>query len=359
VTPAELFEALIAEPREAGTPGAARARTLLAEHLRGLGYAVREQPFSFQPAALLALPLLGAGLGWLTLLQVPLLLLGRLPGALAPLTWFGGCAALGLLAWGIGTGIEVPGAERREDANLIATRGAAAVRCWIVAHVDTKAQGHSMAGRLVAVWLVLGALLTLSVLVVWRAARGDALPVWAVAAGAGLSLAAGALAGRGRLRGASPGARDNGTGLLAALVAAGAAQGEGLGFVFTGAEEFGLVGARAFIGAEAAGAVEVLNLDTLTDQGRLYLVAHDDRGVELARRLLPTLLRVAPEVRIRRLPIGILTDSLPFSRAGCPAVTLSRLTWADLRRLHTARDTGEELGISTALTLGLILADLR
>src|SRR5690606_25995862 len=97
VTPLELYQALIAEPREAGTPGAERARTLLTEHLSSRGYDVLEQRFLFQPAALNAFPLLGAGLGWLMLLEIPLLLLGGLPGGLAPLIWFTGALALGLL----------------------------------------------------------------------------------------------------------------------------------------------------------------------------------------------------------------------------------------------------------------------
>lgn len=220
MTALEVFAALVAAPREAGTEGTARARDLLARHFRELGCAVREQHFRFQPAALNAFPLLGAGLGWLTLLQIPLLMLATPAGWLAPLVWFGGAAALGMLAWGIGSGVEVPGAEAREDANLVVTRGEAPVARWVVAHVDTKAQGHSMAGRLVALWVLLLAVAVLSGLTTWRALRGRELPGWVVAAGVGAALPASLLVGRGRLRGATVGARDNGTGLLAALTLA-------------------------------------------------------------------------------------------------------------------------------------------
>lgn len=359
MTPLELYQALIAEPREAGTPGAERARALLTEHFTGRGYEVLEQRFLFQPAALNAFPLLGAGLGWLMLLEIPLLLLGGLPGGLAPLVWFMGALALGLLAWGIGTGVEVPGAERREDANLVVTRGMTPVRRWIMAHVDTKAQGHSLAGRLVAVWVLLAAALALSLLTPWRAVRGDALPGWAVGAAAGLSVAAGFLASRGRLRGQTVGARDNGTGLLAALTAAEEGPKEGVGYLFTGAEEFGLVGARALQRGGHAAACDVINLDTITDRGRLYLVAHDRRGVALAEALRPSLSAGGEAPMVRRLPVGILTDSLPFARSGRPAVTVSRLDWSDLGRLHTPRDTGEDLGLETALRVGRALAGLR
>ena len=356
----ELFSALIALPREAGTPATTAARGLLIGHLTSLGYDVRELRFNFQPSALNAFPLLGAGLGWLTLLEIPLLLIGTLPGLLAPLVWCAGALALGVLAWGIGTGIEVPGAERREDANIVATRGDGPVRRWIVAHVDTKAQGHSMAGRLAAVWVIIVAGLLMTTLSLWRAARGAPTPAAPVAAAAGRSLAAGVLAGRGRLRGTSPGARDNGTGLLAALLAAEGTRDEGVGFLFTGAEEFGMVGVRAFLRGEGTlGAADVLNLDTLTDRGALYLVAHDSRGRTLAEELLPALRHAAPRVVVRRLPIGIMTDSLPVARAGSRALTIARLDWSDLQRLHTSRDTTEELGLDTAEAVGRALGALE
>lgn len=359
MTARELFSALIALPREAGTPAATTARGLLIRHLTELGYDVRELRFNFQPSALNAFPLLGAGLGWLTLLEIPLLLLGNLPGLLALFIWCAGAIALGLLAWGIGTGIEVPGAERREDANIVATRGAGPVQRWIIAHVDTKAQGHSMAGRLTAAWVIILTGLLMTTLTLWRAARGAPIPAAAVAAAAGLSLAAGVLAGRGRLRGTSPGARDNGTGLLAALLAAEGTR-EGVGFLFTGAEEFGMVGMRAFLRDQGTlGAAEVLNLDTLTDRGALYLVAHDTRGRTLAEELLPAFRGAAPRVVVRRLPLGIMTDSLPVARAGSRVVTIARLDWSDLQRLHTPRDTAEELGLETAEAVGRAIGALE
>jgi Peptidase family M28 len=268
-----------------------------------------------------------------------------------------GATALGVLAWGIGTGVEVPGAERREDANLIATRGAAPVRRWIVAHVDTKAQGHSMAGRLVSIWTLVVALTGLTLLAGTRAVTGAPLPTIPVAAVAGLALAAGALAARGRPRGTSAGARDNGTGVLAALTAAGLIHDPEIGFLLTGAEEFGLVGARAAVRSGALGHdAEVINLDTLDQEGPLYLVYHDSQGAGLARRLHPLLGSVVPRTVSRRLPLGILTDSLPLARAGMAAVTLSRLNWTTLRLMHTPQDLSQGLDTLTAEAVGRALA---
>ncbi|MDZ4863417.1 MAG: M28 family peptidase [Gemmatimonadota bacterium] len=346
-------------PREAGTPGAAVARAVLTAQLQSFGYTVREQRFPFQPAALNAFPLLGAGLGWLTLLLLPLLAFPTVPRATALIVWLGGATALVLLAWGIGTGVHVAGAERREDANLIVTRGAEPVRRWIVAHLDTKAQRHSMAGRLVAVWVLVLAALVISGATVWRALRGP-LPPTPLAALAGLSLAAGALAARGRLRGLSPGASDNTSGVVAALVAAEGGLGGHTGLLFTGAEEFGLVGARAFVADQGSlTGTEIINLDTLTDEGPLYVVAHNREGLALARALAPALAGVAPRIVVRHLPLGILTDSLPLARAGGRAVTLSRLDWGVLRRLHTPRDTVGALSLATAEAVGCRLAELR
>ncbi|HXE57608.1 MAG TPA: hypothetical protein VNK43_06370, partial [Gemmatimonadales bacterium] len=208
---AELAAELLAHPREAGTPEAARVRTLVSHRLRALGYVVEEQPFVFSPASLYAFPVLGAGLGWLALVLLPLLAAPAPPRWAAIAVWMAGLLALGMIVCGLGVGWAPPGSPARQDANLIATRGPGVVRRWIVAHADTKAQGHSMAGRLVAVWIVTLAVAVETALAVAR--LGGPVPIAWVAAGAGLLVAAGFLAGRGRLRGGSRGARDNGSGL--------------------------------------------------------------------------------------------------------------------------------------------------
>jgi Peptidase family M28 len=360
VTPEELFQALVALPREAGTPASEGARRLLTRYLEALGYSVTRQGFSFQPAVANVLPILGAGLGWLTLLQIPFLLLAALPAPAALLVWTAGLGAVGVLAAGIGTGVRVPGAERREDANLIATRGATPVKRWLVAHLDSKAQGHSLAGRLVALWVLLVGILGMTALAAARWWSGTALLAAPVAAGAAAAMAGGALAARGRLRGTSSGARDNATGVLALAVAARTCREDGVGLLFTGAEEFGLVGARVFAQSESMRPTsEFVNVDTVTGAGPFYILVHDQRGREAAGRLAALLPARRAGWRTRRLPLGILVDSLPLARAGAVAVTLASLGWADLRRVHTPRDTGEGLDLTAAVALGEALAGLR
>jgi hypothetical protein len=347
----------VAGPREAGTPEAATARRQIAQYLTVLGYQVSEQPFRFLPGAVNGFPVLGAGLVWLTLLQLPLLVIPTIPGIGAPVVWISGLVAITLLAWRIGSGMPIPGADEREDANVVAVRPGAQVRRWIVAHIDSKAQGISMAGRVVSVWLMLLAVIALTGLCGYRWLAGTPPGTGWIILGAALSVAAGALASRGRLRGTSPGARDNGTGLLSALIAAEQVKDPSVGFLFTGAEEFGLVGARLFARSEGwSRQAEIINLDTLDVRGPLYLVAHDAAGEQLATRLSARMRGLAPEVRVRRLPLGILTDSLPFARKGAVAVTIARLDWQTLRRLHTPQDLPDDLSTETATRVGAALA---
>ena len=352
----ETIGQLLAAPREAGTPAAAAARDLVTAHLEALGYRVERQRFRFAPSAPLGLPVFGAGVGALGLVLLAALTSEAPPAWAALLLLAGGMATVAMLAVGVGVGWIPIGGAAREDANLIATRGPAPVRRWIVAHLDTKAQAQSMAGRLVAVWFLL---LAVAVLIGLAVARlWGPLPLVSAAVGAGLAVLAGALAGGGRLRGGSPGARDNGTGLAAALAAAEAMAEGHSGILITGAEEFGLVGARIFVAERApalAGSV-IVNLDTIDQEGQLAVVSHDARGMELARQVAPQLDAVGLPVRLRRLPLGILTDSVPFARRGIPAVTIGRLTWRTLRLIHTAADTPDRLSLDTAIRVGRALA---
>ena len=347
----ETARQVLALPREAGTPEAAQARDLVAAHLRHLGYTVVTQKFSFAPSSLTAFPIFGAGLGFLALVLLPLGLTERFPAWAALAAWAAGLGALVILAMGVGLGWVPLGQAVREDANLVATRGDRKPERWIVAHLDSKAQAHSMAGRLVAVWMVGLTIASLSAIALMR--LWGVLPLAIPLAGAGLAIATGFLAGRGRLQGKSLGARDNGTGVVAALAAAAAAPDDRIGILITGAEEFGLVGARVF--ARLTPNLEhaaFINVDTVDQEGRLYLVSHNASGARLASTLEPQLAELAVAVRHRSLPLGIFVDSAPLARAHAPAVTIGRLTWGTLRRIHTAADTPDGLSFRMAEQVG-------
>jgi len=212
-----------------------------------------------------------------------------------------------------------------------------------------------MAGRLVAVWALIFAVLVLAGCAIAR--LEGALSPAGLALAAGSSMIAGFMAGQGRLRGKSLGARDNGTGLAAALIAAELSLDPRIGILITGAEEFGLVGARVFArdtpNIEKA---EFINLDTLDDQGTLYLVSHNEQGEQLARKLAPSLAQLDLPLESRRLPLGIFVDSAPLAGKKAQAITIGRLTWKTLRRIHTTADTPDDLSFTTAQQVGRALA---
>jgi hypothetical protein len=340
---------VLALTREAGTAEAAEARQHVSAYLRELGYEVTPQPFTFSPASLLAFPVFGAGLGGLALILFPFLSSDRSPAWAAVAILLPGLLALSGLAVGIGLGWMSLGESLREDANLIATRGESSPTRWIVAHLDSKAQGQSMAGRLVAVWVVALAIAALSGLALGR--LFSVLSPMLAGAGVIIGIIAGVLAGRGRLKGRSHGARDNGTGVVAALAAAAAPHAR-VGVLITGAEEFGLVGARIFARLwKGDPDSEFVNVDTVDQEGDMYLVSHNSRGHALASALHPALAALGVPIRRRRLPLGIFVDSAPLGRIA-PSVTIGRLTWRTLRRIHTPADTTDGLSYRTAEQVG-------
>ncbi|HSE68264.1 MAG TPA: M28 family peptidase [Gemmatimonadales bacterium] len=262
-----------------------------------------------------------------------------------------------ILAWKIGIGARLPGTRPRSDANLIAVRGDTPVSTWLVAHVDTKAQAQSMAGRLISIWVVVIAVVVLILLAGWRLVSGAALPPQAAACGAAVALIAALFAAGSRLRGSSPGARDNGTGLLAVLSAAQDRPGPTVGIILTGAEEFGLLGARHLARAEPGllMGTEVINLDTLADRGAFYIVTHNSAAVPLANRLQRRLEELGLPITQRRLPVGILVDSLAMARLASGAVTVARLDWTVLRLMHTPRDANQGLDPGFAEAVGRLI----
>ena len=294
----------------------------------------------------------------MALILLPFLGSPQLPGWWALAVWITGLFALSIIATGIGLGWVSLGEPAREDANLIATRGEARPRRWIVAHLDSKAQGHSMAGRLIAVWVSILTIAGLTVLSLMRLT--GALSLGWLILGAAVALASGILAGRGRLQGKSLGARDNGTGIVAALSAAESSTDPRVGILITSAEEFGLVGARVFAQLTPnLQDTEFVNLDTLDQEGQLYIVSHDTAGARFARDLEPALAQVRLPIQRRRLPLGIFVDSAPLAKTGARSVTIGRLTWNTLRCIHTAADTPDGLSFETAERVGKAVIDLN
>ena len=240
----------------------------------------------------------------------------------------------------------------RRGENLIARRPGATPRVWLAAHYDTKGQRLSMAGRLVAVGaVVLGTagFLKLSI----AAAFGFTVAAtwwWAAAA---LVAAGGIAMAAAGLRNESPGALDNGSGVLAVLAAAEQLRDvPAVGVLLLDAEEFGLVGARALAREGVAWLREtaVINLDGLDDSGPMIAFVHrpgpltDALCVELGAR------------RWARLPVFV--DGIALAPACREAVTIMRGGWATTRIVHTPRDTADRLtyaGVET-VAAGIVRA---
>jgi hypothetical protein len=348
-----LVDRITVAGREAGTADAIAARLEVTAFLRSLGFQVEEHAFHFNAGIYRALPVAGGMLALLSLAEVPLLQHHASYWALAAVltTMLAIAAATKHLLRGEGG----PG-HRRADANLIASRPGGTVRCWLVAHIDTKAQAQSMAGRLVAFWTTVVAVTALVAASTLR--LSGALPPGPALAVGATGILAGALIARGRLTGSSPGARDNGSGLLAVLTAAELASDPSIGIIITGAEEFALAGARA-LARERPGhftQASIVNVDTVDDQGTLFVVRHGRAGAVLAGRLLRRLDGLAPASRERGLPIGILVDGVPLAGVALQAVTVGRLAWGTLRAMHTPRDTAAGCLFTTAERLGERLA---
>ena len=304
-----------------------------------------------------AISVLGAGLGWLALLTIPLLSLPFPPwGALLFLAV--GVLALAVVGWGLASGSIPNPRSRAEVRNLEGHRGEP--RIWLVAHSDSKGQGLSLRGRVVAV--VIG-MLGIATLVVLAALRlSGPLPWVAAFTGAVPALLGGGLLSRSRARDDSPGAVDNATGVIAVLTAAAAlANRSDVGILITGAEEYAMAGARVWT-AEAARREPFVNFDGIDSQGSIRVMSHGGPGVAgaeagaLAEQLVEGLRATGVAVQAASLPPGVLVDGTVLSRAGMPGVTVSRGTWATLGVVHTKRDTADRVDPEAAAAVGRAVA---
>ncbi len=335
----------LARPRLAGTDAADDTARRVRDRLEELGFQVRALPFEYSAwPGIHGLPVLGIAVVVTAAAAFLSLSAGRPGTAVVVLL------ALALaVTWALA---RLPAAirrfplARRTGANLLATRTEDdRPPVLLVAHLDSKSQGlptlvRTLAGSAAALgWLGL----TAGSAFAWLAA----VPAPGAGVGAGLAIVGGLALAVARTGNRSPGALDNATGLVALLTLAGMLRDVPVAALVTDAEELGLVGARAAVG-RVGNVVGVVNLDGLDDRGRLRVVY--GRGLAGGRRpdsLLTALYRAAEQesvdVSIGRLPLGLLTDHMPFARAGVPAVTVLRGSLRSLARVHTPGDRADRL----------------
>lgn len=341
---------LLAVPRLPGTDALARVTDHVARRLQTLDVDVERQSFLTTSRRLAAAGLAGTGLGWTALLAAPLMTLapaGWLPAVIVP----SALVAVALMALGLAEGW-LPGRGRPVEAvNLVGRRGAP--RLWLVAHLDSKGQPMSLAGRVVLVGTATVGVLALLGLCVARLL--GPLPWWLSSLGAAPAIVAGAWLSRGSPDNRSPGAVDNASGLIAALAAVEALRGGAVGVLFTSAEEFGMEGARAWASAGVEGEAFV-NFDGLDHVGVFRLAAHGPGGVAMRRSLAEALRRDGWPVAERGLPPGVMVDGVVLARHGLTGVTVSRGAWSTLAIVHTARDTAARLDPASAVGAGVAVA---
>ena len=346
------LEVLGASPRPAGGEAEARARGYCSEVLRGAGYAVAEEPFTYSqlpgraatPAFGLLSATLFAAVGYLGCrgeagLALGFLIVGLVGAAMA--AWW--LARFGVLSlpW-----------MRSRSMNLVAVRGNPSV--WLVAHLDSKSQPVPILVRAVgvmAVLLALGAALALATVQLGGYDVRAGWP-WITAAGVLASLPVAASVVRSR----SPGAIDDASGASTVLlVAQSLPQQLAAGVVLTSAEELGLAGARAWV--KGRGVAHAVNVDGVDDEGDVRLTWTRRRPSALIAQLKARADEIGVRVRDGRLLPGALLDAVAFADAGWQVVTVSRGTLRTVARIHTPHDSLEHVrGEGAAIAASVILA---
>lgn len=344
---------LAREPRPAGSDAERRAREYVASVLREAGFVTREEPFGYSAfpgeygtpigGALAAVAVVGAGLVALAS--------GR--AGSAPLLLVAGLVIAGLFAWRmLGDAVLDLPVLRSRSVNLVATRGGEAPTVWLVAHLDSKSQPVSSAARVAGIVLLsLGVVAAGGAAALQLAALPHRMAWWVaiVLTVVGAPAVIASVVGE-----ASDGAVDNASGVATVLEAARrVSPATAFGVLVPSAEELGLAGVRAW--ARGWGRIRApgfaLNCDGVDDIGELTIMYSAGTSDEL----LDSLRRAAPgSVQVRRMPLGLLTDSVALAHRGWRTVTVSRGGWATLRRVHSRRDSLYHLtgrGIDETATL--------
>jgi hypothetical protein len=332
----EHLAAIARAPRAAGSDHERAAREYAATVLRQTGYVVATERFDYS-----ALPgrmgtPVGSALALVTVLGAAWLATMRGSSGGAGLVLVIGLTVLALSARAmLGDGVlELPW-MRATAENLVARRGAEEPHVWLVAHLDSKSQPIPSALRVTGiVLLALGVLVAIAASMV-TLGGGPARTLWWLAA---MAATLGAIPAMLSVVGNnSDGAVDNASGVAAVLAAASMLPGDvAVGVLLPSAEELGLAGARAWARARGTQRGIALNCDGVDDEGELTIMYSGAKPESLVA-VLERASRTTP--RVRRMPLGLLLDSVAFSDAGWASVTVSRGSLATLRRVHTRRDS--------------------
>lgn len=305
--------------------------------LSSLGFQIREEPFAYSEfPGRYATPFAGATLGAAVVSAGMLSLAGRAGAALLTLAVVV-VATAGFARWMLAHGVLGTPWMRATSVNVAATRGDSEPRVWLVAHLDSKSQPVPSALRVAGV-VVLAVGVALAVLAALLTLAGvPSRTLWWVAMGVGV---VGALPVMASVVGsASDGALDNASG-VATVLAAAALLGKDVacGVLLPSAEELGLAGARAWVRTHVRGVA--LNCDGVDDGGELVIMYNPPVPTDVVDAVRDAASAVGtPRIRVRRMLLGLLTDSTALSAGGWRAVTVSHGSLKTLGRVHTSKDS--------------------
>jgi hypothetical protein len=307
-------------------------RALCRERLATAGFSTVDEPFAYSRfPGRWATPAGGAS-GCVTIVVAAMLGASGNPGPALSLV-FAAVLALAIGGRALARRVTTMSWDRASGINLVATRGVP--RVWLVAHLDSKSQPVPMLARIAGIAVTTAALVVLIALAL-RAMAGAEIPLraWqlvaAVGAFASLPVMLSIVGAR------SPGALDNGSGIVTVLLAAEALpRSMPLGILFTSAEELGMAGARAFAGKRRA--AMAINVDGVDDRGSTLCMYHGRAarvrvGVARAARAIGMSVTERPTIP------GLLTDGVALADAGWSAVTISRGGLGTLWRIHSRAD---------------------
>jgi len=331
---ARHLAALAREPRPAGSDAEERARRHAEQVLGEAGFTVAREPFSYSAFPGRYGTPIGGALGALTVMTAAWQGLGRHSGggALAALV-IGVLVVVAFARSMLGDAVLTVPLLRATSVNLVATRPGVTPRAWLVAHLDSKSQPVPSLARVAGVTLLVAALVLALLATALQLTSFPHRTAWWAAVAAALLGAGPVLASVVGAR--SPGALDNASGVSAVLAAAERLNADAaVGVLLPSAEELGLAGARAWVRGKAPGVA--LNCDGVDDEGELMIMHDSNSPADVIDVILAT---AARPPRVRRMPLGLLTDSVALTDAGWRAVTLSRGSLASLRRVHTPQDS--------------------
>jgi hypothetical protein len=333
---------LAAQGRATGSTAANEARSYCANVLRAAGFSISEHGFEYSafPGSWAA-PIAGATAA---LCSIALFVGRRIP-LLSVVALLCALIVFVALRWTGDAGVSRLPLMRRRGVNLQATRETGEPTVWLVAHIDSKWQPVSMIARVAGILVTAAAGLGLIALNVYPAG-GDTLAAilliiaWLGSVPIMLSV----------VREGSHGAVDNASGVATVLEAAATLSPEArVAILITDAEELALAGSRAWSASRPPAIA--LNCDGVDDEGRLTIMHGRVAPTRVMAAFVDAADKLGVDLRIMRLPPGVLTDSVALAGAGWQTVTLSRGNARTLQRIHTSRDslnTMRGTGIATA-----------